>query len=474
MDSTTRLAVVDDTDSRIQYSNGWSFTTHGSEEDTEEFGPSVNHTSHDLTTSGGSLSFEFNGGFSLLSVPFHLSENDKGTYVQALGIIDTTNGKEAPTWSCSIDGKAIPVDLSDSTDTNLYHSNDNLCEAQDLASGTHVLTLNVTAPSSSPYLFGLDSIAYQPAQFDETQIIYIPHTDNNISTSGSAWLLDPSSLSTSTVGAQLVFTFTGRQILMNSARWLIWLTGIGVQALGQSNEDDTPNSKGATYAIDGGPAVSFDIPTSQTSFFYNVNLFDVSNLSFQEHTVTMTFTGDPTKAPLAVDYFFVYNPPPITSTNNNTTQVGPPGSGPTNTAGATEGSTPTSAIIAGVVGALVLLILAALLPFCLRRRRRTKRLSEESKYYTHSATNFAVSASPFQESALVPPTPSSLYAMSPGALSTAGSIANLESGSPARSKEQPSGMTVLRWEGEQSAARAMDSGMRIRESQSLPPLYTET
>jgi hypothetical protein len=73
----SRLAVVDDTSSRIQYTGDWTFELHDAGENGVLYGPSMNHTTHDLTSGDGSFSFAFTGTNSLLwfqLIMSHLSE----------------------------------------------------------------------------------------------------------------------------------------------------------------------------------------------------------------------------------------------------------------------------------------------------------------------------------------------------------------------------------------------------------------
>ena len=445
---------------------------------------------------------------------FFLTFWGTGTYVQPLGIIDTTNGKQPPTWSCFVDGKSVPVNPV--TDSNFYHSNADLCEASDLNPGEHVLEVNITAPigGSGSYSFGLDWIAYTPLQLapiDETRILYVPNVDSNI-TIGAGWDTVGIASSTNTSGAQMVFTFTGELYIQFSLPpvHLAEYIGIGIQGLGYSPQNALSNPKGATYTIDNGSPVSFDIPASSTTPLYNVILFDVRNLSLDTHQLVVTFTGDPTKQPLEIDHFFVFNPPrnvsdaaAANSAQTSATGVAPGGSSETAVSTDSSSSPPTGAIAGGVIGGLVFLSILAL--FYYKQRRRRRRGTDPNAYEKHvvdpdstTPTPFVVSgiqdsewvSSPAFTSSARRTTKDSLgvsqgqgqgvYLGSDGVteISEESPSSGVSGSDPGASPKNQTALTVpLRRDAENVEPvverRAMDSGFRNRESALLPPVYTE-
>jgi hypothetical protein len=117
--------------------------------------------------------------------------------------------------------------------------------------------------------------------------------------------------------------------------------------------------------------------------WFNQNLFTSPTLDPGQHTVTVTFNGDPdiNAVPLTVDYFEVATNPSGQHVGNNTSNNGDPGISSSN-----SNKPKVGAIVGGIIGAIVLLALFGCAVWLfLRRRRQSRGVHEyEGKPYNSS------------------------------------------------------------------------------------------
>ncbi|KAJ7439766.1 hypothetical protein FB451DRAFT_145463 [Mycena latifolia] len=337
---TIRQVLVDDTDAAIQYGPvGW-FPADPSTLTGGNFGPIYNGTSS-ATTSNSNLTFAFNGTSILV----------QGT----IKVATDANNATDPTWSCLVDGITIP-----SPDPTFSSQENNwpLCRQDTIASGSHVLTVQVTSKGRP---FFLDSLVYTPpenALFESAVLIY-PHWDPTINFT-SGWKEDGEEL-TQTQNAQVTLSFHGTSASL----------------LGHIPNQYPPNATSASYTIDGGAPVTFPLKglaSAQSSTQYNSLLFTTPTLSNGPHNLTVTHSGDVDHTPLVVKWFYVTN-----TTSDPLVSQQPVSSGtmPSPTSSSSPSITPisrskTGAIVGEVVGSLILLALLAGL-FVWRHRKRRRR-----------------------------------------------------------------------------------------------------
>ena len=145
----------------------------------------------------------------------------------------------------------------------------------------------------------------------------------------------------------------------------------------------------ATYTIDDQDPINFLVPVSSNSLsYYNQILFDTGQLPFGQHKLVVTYFGNSTSVPLALNYFVQQDSDAPTSTSNNssTSTSVPPGS---------SISTTTEAIIGGAIGGVVFISLLLALFFF--NRRRNNRRSQTLKGGSHTSPDvvnpFTVSSS---------------------------------------------------------------------------------
>ncbi|KAJ7858395.1 hypothetical protein B0H14DRAFT_2351675 [Mycena olivaceomarginata] len=297
------------------------------------YGPVHAGTSHATTTDGSTLSFKFSG-----------------TSITVFGTIDIANttGVVTPTWSCLIDGVAIP----EQNPTFKYPENNwNLCAQSQLSTGTHILTINVQTTGRTFYI---DYLLYTPtADVDlDGAVLEYRNTDASVSFQ-SGW---------QTWGGQNVTQSNGASVALN-------FHGTAVTLIGYIPIELPKSSTGASYAIDSGPSTSFTLAglaQGVTTTVYTVPILQITGLSPAVHKLVVTYSGDSSHTPLPVGVFYVTNavvatpdppPPPPSSTSTST-------SFHTSTA-------PISAIVGAIISGLVLIaLLGGGIFWCRKRRRR--------------------------------------------------------------------------------------------------------
>ena len=109
--------------------------------------------------------------------------------------------------------------------------------------------------------------------------------------------------------------------------------------------------------------------SSNNNTYYNQLLFETGQFPFGQHKLVVTYFGNSTSAPLALNYFVQQDA--SSKSSNNTTSNSSPSSSTT---------IDRRAIICGVVGGLVLILLLLVLFFFIRRcnKRREQALGEKS------------------------------------------------------------------------------------------------
>ncbi|KAJ7089063.1 hypothetical protein C8R44DRAFT_818741 [Mycena epipterygia] len=374
MAAPLRQRVIDDTDPTIQYgANGW-FVANPSTLNVGNFGPIYNGTSHGTSTSNSSVSFSFNG-----------------TSIRVYGTImvsTDSNNVTDPTWDCFVD----EITISNPQPTFKFPENNwVLCDQPQIASGPHVLTIQVQSKGQAFYL---DDLVYTPtadAGEGSSTLIY-PNTDPAVSF-GSGWTTFGGENATQTRGAEVALNFQGTSASL----------------YGFVPTELPHNSTFASYTVDGGAPVNFTLhglssPQSATS--YNVILFTTPTLPSGEHNLVVTHGGNSSQTPLVVGGFYVANNN-ILASNSSTSSTSP--SSASHTASPTSSpskSSSTGAIVGGVVGGLLLLALLAGLAFWHRTRRR--RVTEDT-----SAQPFPMSMADGDAPSFAPPPSGNPYAYSP-------------------------------------------------------------
>lgn len=334
--SPTQTVLVDDTDPRIIYEgSGWVLDTSGSTNSWGVFGPTLKNTLHQAK-SDSSFSFTFTG-----------------TEIEVLGTVRTRDNLPSPSWICTIDGKStgrldVPPD---------QHSNHwSMCLQTLENAGPHLLTFNVTVPDTA--IFYLDMVSFAAnSTVSRNETIRIQDNDPSV-TYGGLWnATNDISHDTDARGAFVTLKFNG--------------TSVTPLALLPPNLTDST----ATWAIDGGQNHTFTLPGHEgTDNDFNFPIFTAGNLSTEEHTLVITYTGEKGATPLSVDTFYVdlpssdgsevpSNVPSLSSSPSETDT-------PSSTPSASRKSSNAGAIAGGVVGGVIGLALILMLVWVLLRRRR--------------------------------------------------------------------------------------------------------
>ena len=140
----------------------------------------------------------------------------------------------------------------------------------------------------------------------------------------------------------------------------------------------------STYAIDGQTPISFLVPDSPDTYFNQV-LFRTGQLTYGQHKLVVTYNGNSTTVPLALNYFVLHRESSSNDTPTSTSSIpsgilsqANPSPSSSSSTQATTHRKPTEAIIGGVMGGLVLILLLLILFFVVRRRnnRKSQALSE--------------------------------------------------------------------------------------------------
>ncbi|KAJ7753542.1 hypothetical protein B0H16DRAFT_1418692 [Mycena metata] len=323
------FVVVDDTDPAIRYGPvGW-FTADPGTLTAGNFGPIYNGTSHATSSASSSISFNFTGSALIV----------RGSLV----VTTDANNVTDPTWACFVDGIQIPQ-----VDSTFKYPENNweLCSQDTITPGPHNLTIQVQSKGQGFYL---DGITYTPTPnttFESATTTIYKHLDAAI-TYDSNWANVSGEHVTQTTNAQASLSFHGTSVTLFG------------NALGQY----PGNVTSASYTIDGGPPVAFNVTGKLNPadgpgpVRFNLLLFTTPALTNGPHTLVITHGGDIDHAPLFVGAFYV------TATN-----------APSSSKRGISAGTITGAVVGAVV------FLASLLAtFYLCRRKRRRRDADAEK-----------------------------------------------------------------------------------------------
>ncbi|KDR81286.1 hypothetical protein GALMADRAFT_153511 [Galerina marginata CBS 339.88] len=288
MSTPTRWVIVDDTDSKIQYSGAW-FQARGTLDNLGNFGAPFLGTSHGINANG-SLSYTFSGSRVIVYGTSKVEQSG-------------ANGHD-PSWACSVDGVSIPAkDAIDFSENNWI-----LCEADSLSDGQHTVKVlgTVLNPSNT---FWFDHFNYVPSSSVslDNVALFVDSSDSAIQY-GSGWgpLRDIAEM-TQQNGAKATFDFTGVQL-----SWVSMIPG-----------DDVPGAQtSATYSIDGGTPVSFLLAglTAGAMEPYNQIFFQTPQLSPGKHHLEVVHGGNGQTTPLSLDYLVIQNAP-VPAGSSSTTRT---------------------------------------------------------------------------------------------------------------------------------------------------------
>ncbi|KAJ7137419.1 hypothetical protein C8R43DRAFT_893635 [Mycena crocata] len=425
MASTPHQRVVDDTDPSIQYADTSWFAADPATLRLGNFGPIYNDTSKATSSTNSSLTFRFNG-----------------TSIKVAGTLNVTtnaNNVTDPTWECLVDNKQIPKPVP-----KLGPAENNwvLCEQPVLGTGAHDLTIHVTSAGQKFYL---DYLVYTPARNDvfETAVLLYNYTDPAVSL-GTAWKPVGGALAgmqTSAKGGQMEFDFLGTRSSM----------------YGVAPSDGPLNGTTASYTLDGGRNIKFNVPapSSPNTSIFNELFFATANVANGRHKLVVTYGGNQAHTPLAIQHFYV---------TNSTTQAISFGS---------KKSSHTGAIVGGVIGGILFLLIQLAMAVCLVRKRRRRRGEKEVQ-----EVKTATALDPFLVTG-VPDVPhpqsgkitqqngqSAQQGMQTSGVS--GTMASTSHGAPSDGDDGDTGAVVVRHE--DSGVRWTEGPVKIVE---LPPGYSQ-
>ncbi|KAK7455729.1 hypothetical protein VKT23_010762 [Stygiomarasmius scandens] len=340
---TTVWKVVDDSDSRIQYSGNWTFVSGDANLSPWSLtGDVFNKTLHRAMDNDKRFTFKFNGTSQLV--------------VYATWTPDPTeNSSHLLKTNCAVDRKDILGFVIPTKGQAFVANWQEACRADpgslpggQMILGEHELVVNISTPGNMG--FYLDYILYETlpgASVDgemlvigsgafeaskDPHLVFSPGWAVNESTSSGA-------MSTNTPGSNVTVKFNGTEIALYGDLY-------GLQ-----------NSNLATYQIDNQPPKPFPLFHPGVHVYTNQMLFNISSLSSDsEHTVVVTHAGTHDAAPLAIDYFLVHSltaeeQSPIVSLSPG------PSSPPSNhnKIGAVIGGTIGSVVAVGIMGVVLLL-----------------------------------------------------------------------------------------------------------------------
>ncbi|KAK1227534.1 hypothetical protein PQX77_009441 [Marasmius sp. AFHP31] len=357
-----RRVVVDDTDTRIQYTGTWSPDV-GSFDDIGIFGAPYNHTMHGTNSNGASFSFTFEGEFVQVR-----GAKDNRRYNRPQNTISDDNAALAK-WTCQVDGSPI----RNTNYRGYMHDVTNLllCEQGRLSRGQHTLTVNVNIENPDTQTWWLDKVEYVPLPTANlaNEVLKIDGSDPSMrydNGTGNWRSIAGLFNGTGTTGASMNFQFNG--------------TSVSLYGFNEGSDRDWQAGSGR-YFVDNSGDTTFEVPaskflpnTNNRTDWYNQLLFTTPKMEPGSHEMVIAYTGvqkqgeDPTQW-FSVDYFYVTASEGGAQLNSTGTTAG---SLPERT-GTDGSSSNTGAIIGGVVGGVAGLVLIALAICFFLRRRRTKR-----------------------------------------------------------------------------------------------------
>ncbi|KAJ3813220.1 hypothetical protein F5876DRAFT_74082 [Lentinula aff. lateritia] len=282
--------MVDDTDPRLKYSGSWtavnntgSFTNEpGSDFDEQSKTGSVYNDTLHYTTGNVTISFRFDGS----------------SYLGVYGTQDGTvfNG-QLPFINCTLDG--VPTwSFNDAYPKGLANNNMLACRADSRIGGSspgeHELLINVTNYPNSNWYF--DYITYES--------LNNPAFNGEVLQAGNAELIDVSNYSMITFDAGWTGTSNDTTATnIPGSKAILKFNGTSLSLYGDTSGNV---SNTASYQVDNEEPVGFQLPAvppGSTSLAKQL-LFTTSNLSVEEHTVSVVFNGSQSAMPLEIAYFY--------------------------------------------------------------------------------------------------------------------------------------------------------------------------
>ncbi|THU90496.1 hypothetical protein K435DRAFT_864238 [Dendrothele bispora CBS 962.96] len=367
--------VVDDTDDRIEYSNGTTLTFGNVQQ--ENFGLTLNTASlngdvfNNTVHVATSFKFRFNG--TSLAIVY-------GTVAGLVDIvkIGTQTNPTPITPNCLLDGKEIPGVSFSGPEVGTSLNNQMLCSVDPLSydgkllDGEHEISFNVTNSLTSRFF--VDYIVYEaldgaPVDGDVLQLgnDFAEQISSDLLgtapedplaqlTFGSGWSKNPTS--TNTPGSSVTVKFNGTAIQLYGD-----LTG--------------EVSNLATVQLDDQVPQPFTLSPPGTSNKTNQLFFNRSSLNpGVEHTVVVTHNGSAPGMPLTINYFLVTSltAEEQASLESSSTSIPIPTSSSPNSPSNQLVSTrnPKDIIIGSTIGGVVFLGLVALLVYFWTKRRRNQ------------------------------------------------------------------------------------------------------
>ncbi|KAG6908792.1 hypothetical protein DXG01_003321 [Tephrocybe rancida] len=315
---STRRVVIDDADSRIQYSGSW-FTAAG-QDSLGDDGPTYLGSQHGLK-GDGSFTFTFEG----TSIELY------GTN----GQIPASGGYD-PKWGCHVDGEAVSGRSGSSEATNNWP----LCSRDGLSAGTHKLVVDVEGLGQGTFWF--DRLMYTPSGSPPSEsVLWVDATTDSAFQYDSTWH-SSGVMVTAVHGGSVSFSFTGSG--------LAWVGEIPDQS------DMSPAS--LTYTIDGGNAATVNMvakASENSPTQRNHVLFSTPDIASGSHTLKVTYNGN-SNTPLTAGYVYVRDqatravssPPPTSDSDSssgqasNSSNQSPSPSGVSSGSGSGSGSSSTS------------------------------------------------------------------------------------------------------------------------------------
>ncbi|KAF8159324.1 hypothetical protein B0H34DRAFT_703013 [Crassisporium funariophilum] len=327
----TRYIALDDRSDKIQYRGPWVLND-GIDHDTRgNFGPTFRGTLH-AASADASLSYAFTGTEATI-IGTNFINNETGVY--------------DPTWKCFLDDvETKPTDFFGFPENNW-----SFCEWDNIANGSHVVSLNVT---SHGHTFYFDSLTYNPSvNLNSSQIgesLLVLNTDSGFKYGGN-WTVHERGMLTNEFGATAKFPFYGTS----------------VSAYGYSPTELAQGASSAKYTIDEGPPVAFEVQGTAVGgpTGFNTRYFETANVTLGMHTLTITHTGNAGQIPLILGTLYIHND--LDPTGIKSTRSEPK---------------PLVGAIAGAAGGFVVIVIGVII-FIVWYRRRNRPTAVDYEETSH-------------------------------------------------------------------------------------------
>ncbi|KAF9557159.1 hypothetical protein CPC08DRAFT_820057 [Agrocybe pediades] len=364
---------VDDTDPGITYSGPWFAAEQGSFDAFGNFGSPNDGTLHGINSSGA-FSYTFIGSNLLI-----------GSTIQ----FPTVGGVTNPSWQCIVDGQALQ-----SVTYTFSNNRLRICEQDGLNDNPHTVTVKVDVADN--HTFWLDTIEFVP--FPDTPVAT---AKINYGTTVPAVLLGLQQ-------GNWTSRVPGYYTQQSGPSFTYGFYGVSILWRGFYFSDLPTDPTTATYSIDGQAPVSFDLNGNSAKgpgHQYSQVFFQTPLLEPNNHTLTVSYQGDSTKTPLALESLEVQNGISTSSTSstapgqNTVSSTTPTSTSPGNSASSTAMTTAgkkkfvsIGPIIGGVVGGIgLILIIVAIVIVILKKRSLNRR------HGSHLQTAQVVHPFPFSE-----------------------------------------------------------------------------